>query len=177
MQWTCFGVRSLVRALICASLAFVLYGEAARAMKGQGPASIAVLHRNACANAARTTTISPDFGAAVGHSPVWAVGFFGPRATAGHQWKILWVIDGRFTQPVTINGWSVRDHTPLQIQLVGYGRATSAVLDPLHPLATPLIDPEQWANFPSGIYPSKDGCWVLHARWPGGSWRLRFLVD
>jgi hypothetical protein len=170
---------SAARLSICAVLVFMVQGATPRALAGHGRAPLAAARLNDCARAARPETLSRDFGRAVGRSPVWAVGFDGVTASALDGQKILWAIDGRFTEPVTVSGWRMRGYTPLQIQLVGNDRATLVILDPHHPLAFQPYHhgwPKPWAYFPSNIFPTQGGCWVLRAKWAGGSWSLRFSV-
>jgi hypothetical protein len=174
------AARAFAPFVICASWAVAPHGGAAGAMALHERPSAVVTHRDACADAARPQTISPDFAPAIGRSPVWAIGFGGLKATAEDGQKVLWAIDGRFSDPVTVSGWRVRGHTPLQIQLVGSQHTTSAILDPHHPLASQPYHrgwPKPWAYFPSNIFATQTGCWVLRARWPGGSWRVRFRID
>ena len=147
--------------------------------------------RNCPANRA-PSAISAAFAPAVGHVPVWAVGFapgltlhLGNPTVANrsqHGWmvKILWVIQPSYRKLVRLHGWEAAHSTPLWFQIGGAGIPTKTpVLDPRHP-GIPLQDMQPgkgyWIEFPSYLFIPTAGCSWLSARWPGGHWQLAFAA-
>src|SRR5437899_884817 len=88
--------------------------------------------------------VFPDVGPALGHAPLWAIGFDGPHAVIhiptsydtytqyGWTWKVIWRMQGGFTSSVTLHGKNGRDDTSLWFQIGQQDPSTSPVLDPLH---------------------------------------------
>ena len=129
-------------------------------------------------------TIAPYFGPAVGATPLWAIGPLGaqpfpvtgpPEVTGpGTRVKVLWVLEPQQEASVTLRGSNLADGTPLWFELAGAPPATEAVFDPRAP-GIP-VQHGQWREWPSYLYAPVAGCYVLEARWPGGSWRLMFAA-
>ena len=135
--------------------------------------------------------INPSlFGPGVGGSPVWAIGFDGPHATAhlrgiaedattakqyGWEHKILWEIGPHYTHSVTLRGGSLRNGTLLWFQFGDQAPTMTPVLDSQHPGTITGFD-AGWAGFPSYLLIPGAGCYYLEARWPGGSWRISFAA-
>jgi len=136
------------------------------------------------------SAISAAFAPAVGHAPVWAVGFapgitlhVGNAERSQHGWmvKILWVLQPRYTGLVRLQGWEAPHSTPLWFQIGGAGTPTKApVLDPRHP-GIPLQNMQPgkgyWIEFPSYLFIPAVGCYSLSAQWPGGHWQLAFAAS
>jgi len=129
------------------------------------------------------------FGAGVGGSPVWAIGFDGPHATAhlngwsedlslvqyGWNYKILWSVGRDYTHPVVLRGGLLSGGTPLWFRIGARTPTMTPVLDPQHP-GTSTGSDVGWAEFPSYLLIPKAGCYYLEAQWPGGSWRITFAA-
>jgi len=153
------------------------------------PATVGPVPRT-CPPGPTLNNVNPSlFGPGVGGSPVWAVGFDGPHATAhlqgiaqnpgtvwyGWDYKILWSVGPNYTHPVVLRGGSLNDGTPLWFQIGDQSLTTAPVLDPVHP-GTITGSDAGWAEFPSYLLIPKAGCFYLEAHWPGGSWRFTFAA-
>ena len=99
----------------------------------------------------------------IGGSPVWAIGFAGPHASAhlrgitedattakryGWEYKILWEIGPNYPHSVTLRGGSLRNRTLLWFQFGDQAPTMTPALDPQHP-GTLTGSDVGWAGFPS----------------------------
>jgi hypothetical protein len=94
-----------------------------------------------------------------------------PRTSDGWRVKFLWIVRKRAPGPITITGADARGR-PLFIAPEGEDPARSARLDPAGADAVG----SGFVEFPSYAYFPGAGCFVLTARWSGGSWRLAFAA-
>jgi hypothetical protein len=79
--------------------------------------------------------------------------------------------------PVTLRGVSTDDGSPVWFKIAGQyilGPTPELVLDPQNP-GIP-VQHGQWKEWPSTFYIPRAGCYILEARWDGGSWRLAFAA-
>jgi hypothetical protein len=124
-------------------------------------------------------SVNPNFGLAIGDSPVYAVGAWdstgvlhAERATQtqyGEQVKVLWIIRPGFNSPVTLHGASKATGLPLYFEIDGAGSTTtSPTLDPNLNPGTP------WPNWPSYLDIPAADCYFVEADWSGGRWRVEF---
>ena len=145
----------------------------------------------ACPPGPTPKDVNPSlFGPGVGGSPVWAIGFAGPHATAdlqgitedattakqyGWEYKILWEVGPNYTHSVTLRGGSFRNGTLLWFQFGDQAPTMTPALDPQHP-GTITGSDVGWAGFPSYLLIPGADCYYLEAQWPGGSWRISFAA-
>jgi hypothetical protein len=136
-------------------------------------------------NGPRPREIASFVGPAVGESPLWAVGPVGPHATLGlgqrKKWgwgqKVLLMIEPEHEGALTVSGTNADDGRPIWFKTSGrfiLGPTTELVLDPQNP-GIP-VQHGQWKEWPSTFYIPKAGCYLLEARWNGGSRRLPFAA-
>jgi len=94
--------------------------------------------------------------------------------------KMLWVTKPGYTGRVTVRGWKLHSAARLWFAITGdlppyplYATPTAVqTLDARHPAIRSR--PGSWAYFPSTFIVPESGCYVLEARWPGGTWRVTF---
>lgn len=144
-----------------------------------------------CPTGPTPRSIDGNFGAAVGGSAVWGIGFAGPYATLewlpeqasethhsdGWDHKLLWVVQNNVKGLVRIHGANLSDSSPIYPdaeQEETSSTPTEMVLNPQNPDLINQVD--QWDEFPGGLDISKAGCYYLEASWPGGSWRITFAA-
>ncbi len=123
--------------------------------------------------------LSSIFGPGVGSYPLWLisdgrVGLNGDKQTQyGYLQKALWEVEPSFTGTVTVRGTNLSDGTPLYFQAGGATPTMTMLLDTNNP-GTPTGAP--WKGWPSYIYATKAGCYVIEAQWTGGSSKLNLEV-
>ncbi len=85
--------------------------------------------------------------------------------------KVLWVVKLTYQGEVKLSGFNVADNSPIYFSLNnGQPQTNVASLNPDNPTAgAPGSD--RWAYFPSLLWVSKAGCYVIQAQWNGGSWQ------
>lgn len=125
--------------------------------------------------------VSDHVGDGIGGHPAWAIGF-GPAATLGarpddqfedHGWlrKVLWLLERRAADPVTVTGIRVDDGSPLWFDYGDSGlQETVIVLDP----AAPDGQQGDWYEYRGYFVLPSAGCYRLKAAWPGSGWELDF---
>lgn len=132
-------------------------------------------------------TETPFFGAGVGVSPVWVVGFDQPYATKrltgvstsytprGWTALVIWAIEPGYKGRVTIHGGGLRDGRPIWLSVgLRQDPALSATLDPA---GVDLdLQSENWNEWFGALYLPTAGCYFLEADWPNGSWRVSFAA-
>jgi hypothetical protein len=136
--------------------------------------------------------ISSGLAPVIGHPPVWATWLPGksvyregpiPRShpptnyDPTHGWqitKIVWEVGPDDTQPITIQGQDLFDHTPALIQLEEDVPTAHAVLDPSHPGHPGSAIGEGWAEWGSYLVVPKAGCYALKVSWATGQWTVTF---
>jgi hypothetical protein len=136
------------------------------------------------------------FGAALGTSPAWALGFIaegrrdvlhivdslhGRTGPHGLYRKVLWLTQPGYSQKVTLSGHSLSNSDRLWFQFGGDDPTTTPILDPVHPGVPGSGDlsgspQNRYANFPSYLFIPSADCYVLEARWPGGSYSISFAA-
>jgi len=130
--------------------------------------------------------VDATFAPVIGARPVGVAGFIsGPTLHVGasihdlHGWarKVLWATWPRYTQAVTLSGRQLYRGTPLWFQISDEAASRTPRLDPRHPVV-PGSGPTGtgFAQFPSYLFIPVAGCYVLQARWPGGSWQRVFAA-
>ncbi len=147
-----------------------------------------------CPSGSLPQNINSHFGPAIGSSPVWAgAGSFDKRLPLRLEWsqsetsmyrtqygwnhKFLWVIAARYQGIVTITGTNLRDGSFLYPQAQDSALAstpTILLLDTRSPTIANRTD--TWLQFPGGLIIPKAGCYILEAKWSGGSWRIPFAA-
>lgn len=128
----------------------------------------------------------------VGTPPIWLLGFSNPPPSLqdefpgpgmpftgpqfvdtdnGWGMKALWVLQGSWTTPVTIQGDRVGGGAPLAFD-VQYGQppVQELRLDPANP-GIP-VQHGYWREWPSMLFAPTSGCYELSATWDGGSWSV-----
>jgi len=99
---------------------------------------------------------------------------FGDRTKYGYPQKIFWQLASSVRGPVSLRGWNVRTGQP-----IWFGRP----LPDAHP--KPLVPGPviawpsaiiRYRRAPSLTFVPGAGCYVLEARWKGGSWTMPFTA-
>jgi hypothetical protein len=89
--------------------------------------------------------------------------------------KVLWLVKTNYDGEVHITGFNIADDSPMYFSLEGNTPTIIAVLNPETPGAY-AAGSDQFANFPSFVWVSKAGCYLIEARWNGGLWRQTIAV-
>jgi hypothetical protein len=142
-----------------------------------------------CPPGPQPQVIAPQyFGAAIGDTPVWVVGFAGPHATIridtrniqytryGWAARVIFVVKPGYTSPIMISGQNMEDSGPLWLQADAPMPQVSLYLDPNYPEVPSPENYGGWAQWPTYLFIPKAGCYGLQARWPGGSWTVDFAA-
>lgn len=142
-----------------------------------------------CPSGPQPQDIAPQyFGAAIGNTPIWVVGFVGPHAAIridshnsqytryGWASRVIFVIKPGYTNPVTISGQNTANGNPLWIQSDMPTPQVSLYLDPHYPEVPNPESSGGWTQWPSEVFIPEAGCYELHARWAGGSWTVAFAA-
>ncbi len=89
--------------------------------------------------------------------------------------KVLWLVNTNYVGEVHLHGTNVADGSPIYFT---FGEST--------PTTTPIFNPEMpgafapgsqyFANFPSLVWVSKAGCYLIEAQWDGGLWQQTIAV-
>jgi len=138
--------------------------------------------------------IDETVGPSIGSWPIWTVMYYkqdgqrkgglampkdrmnrpsGPRGWWSQ--KALWTVKLTYKGEVTLRGYNVADNSPIYWTLNNGAPTTSPVLNPEQPGAW-AQGSDQWAFFPSYVWVSKAGCYVIEAQWNGGMWRQTIPV-
>lgn len=137
-----------------------------------------------CPPPATTVELSSAFAPVAGGSPVW-ISFAFPAAIVpinvfdqtpyGLGLKRLWVVEAWYTGTVTVKARNVDDETPVKFLLGARGEpSTTVTLDTRNP-GIPLQH-EGFLEWPSMLYLSGPGCYMLEATWATGNWQINFTV-
>jgi hypothetical protein len=134
---------------------------------------------------------SPDLSPVIGASPVWATWSPGPNRfhlvlpspypstyASPYGWdmsKVVWEVGPNYSEPVTIGGYDVFDHTPLLLQ-TDSTPTNPVILDPHHPNHAGSALGLGWAEWGSYIVVPKAGCYRMVVSWPQGSWSVTFAA-
>jgi hypothetical protein len=94
-----------------------------------------------------------------------------PRTREGWRVKFLWIVRKRAPGPITVSGVDARGR-PLLLAPEDENLGPTARFDPARADAVA----SGFVEFPSYVYFPGAGCFVLTARWNGGSWRLSFAA-
>ena len=132
----------------------------------------------------------------VGVAPVWAVGLdptgplplgLGTQTEYGWPVKIPWLEKSAYTGTVTVQAWPWPHGRLLWLQGATQRPHTTLVLDPRHPSLTPLrtdarhpgtlVTASAWKGFSSLLFIPRAGCYMLQARWPGGTWSVPVTAE
>lgn len=115
------------------------------------------------------TTVSPDFGSAIGHSPVYAVGigkqaklYYGDVGAVNgwHPLKILWVSDRDYLGPILIRGQQLDGPHQLRFnQSDGLPEATMQLPAETRQEADGR-SPSGWRHWPSYTFVEAPGCYA-----------------
>lgn len=136
--------------------------------------------KNECGQAPEPFEISPYYAPVVGSWPLWStIGYGGEQGSNTPQtwkWKVLWLVNTSYEGEVKIRGSHVDDDSPVYFSFGGSEPVTEATLNPENPGAY-AEGSEQFANFPSYVWASKVGCYVLEAEWQGGLWRQTLMIN
>jgi hypothetical protein len=89
--------------------------------------------------------------------------------------KVLWLVKTSYEGEVTLRGYHTADNSPMLFSFDNNPPTASPVLNPDNPTAF-AQDSQNFANFPSGVFVSRAGCYVLEATWNGGLWRQTIAV-
>lgn len=128
------------------------------------------------------------FGAGVGRNPVWAVGLrssvIPEGAATAHGWvyKVLWAVAPHTAGKILLRGWNLRTGAPIWLSFNGGPATRGAAIGPRQAGALAMMPNGQpvamhgWRGFPSGIYISSAGCYVLFAQWRTGAWIVPFAA-
>lgn len=123
----------------------------------------------------------------IGASPVWAAWLPGPSLfrqppgsistyEAPYGWemtKVVWEVGPNNTQPVTIQGQDLFDHTPMMVELLT-SPTVHTVLDPHHPDHPISVIGPGWAEWGCYIVVPKAGCYTMNVSWATGHWSVTF---
>jgi hypothetical protein len=180
---------------LCMTVAFSLWLAA--------PASAHAAHHTAylgpiptnCPPSPASRRFEPSvFGAGLGKNPVWAVGLQPPVALLGdstsHGWgyKVLWAVAPHTAGRILLRGWNLRTGAAIWFSFGGVGGGMAAfatrgaVLGPrergaqeVMPSGKP-VNMHGWRGFPSQIYLTAAGCYVLFVQWRDGAWIVPFAA-
>ncbi|MCC7451374.1 MAG: hypothetical protein IT324_28450 [Anaerolineae bacterium] len=138
--------------------------------------------------------IDENVGPSIGSWPLWTVMYYQQdgvrkvglampkdrmnRPSALQGWwsqKALWTVKLTYKGEVTLRGYNVADNSPIYWTLNNGAPTTSPVLNPEQPGAW-AKGSDQWAFFPSYVWVSRAGCYVIEAQWNGGMWRQTIPV-
>jgi hypothetical protein len=131
--------------------------------------------------------IFSDVGPGYGSFPVWAFGLdttvriatsYFTYTQYGWEWKVLWRVSTRYTQPVRLHGGNLRTGTPLWFQIGDQDPSTAPVLDP-RPREQQIAQsgyPADTVGWGSYLLIPTAGCYYVEADWQGGSWRGTFAA-
>jgi len=145
-----------------------------------------------CAPAPEPFPISEHYGPVLGTWPVWGTIVYtsgertGVLAIANERpdtdtlpgwWpqKVLWLVKTNYEGEVQLHGYNVADDSPMYFSLNANAPITAVTLNPKIPGAF-AAGSEQFANFPSYVWVSKAGCYLIEAQWDGGLWRQTIAV-
>lgn len=134
----------------------------------------------------RPKKVTPGVNRVIGRSPVWA-GPYGmldpktgalqmvgnvPRTRYGWRDKVLWLVAYHHKGVIRLRGRNLTTGTALEfnVELSGVGTTTTGLLNHGKPGA--VTNPGEPKQFPSYIYFTEAGCYVLSASWNGGSWKI-----
>lgn len=129
--------------------------------------------------------VNPQFAAAVGQDPIWAVGpgkgglllvdLSLPPTPHGQPVKVLWVVRPGFRGLIRLSALETESGTRAWFKIGDEVETAAPMLDPEHP-AIPLEGNGPYPQFPSSLIFSRSGCYSLQARWPGGGWTVPIVV-
>jgi hypothetical protein len=89
--------------------------------------------------------------------------------------KVLWLVKTNYKGEVKLRGYNLADNSPMYFSIGGDIPIAVAALNPEKPEAY-AAGSDQFANFPSLVWVSKAGCYVIEAQWEGGLWRQTVAV-
>lgn len=141
--------------------------------------------------------VFPSLQAVIGATPIWATwpagaNRFHPNLPspypsnylAPYGWqasKIIWEVGPLYTQPVTVEGSDIYDHTPLYLQFGDNDTPTAVtVLDPRHPDHSVSVLGSDWTEWGVYLVIPKAGCYRMEVSWPSGDsqpaghWEITF---
>lgn len=133
------------------------------------------------ARAAVPRHLSSVFADGIGAGPVYAVGLMDSATISlendhavaqGWPAKELWVIDPRYTGPITLSGHNLVTGAPVWFSLEG-PTSTHPKLKGSPPGAGPS---GIWTQDPSYVVFPRAGCYTVSARWSTGSWQVTEAV-
>jgi hypothetical protein len=84
--------------------------------------------------------------------------------------KMAWFVSQSYQGTVKVQGFNIKDDSPIYIDWHGDDLMTTAELDPKKTFSY-VQGSEGWAFFPSIVWVSKAGCYRFEAEWNGGAWR------
>jgi hypothetical protein len=139
-----------------------------------------------CPNSRPLLQHTPPWGDLFGAAPALGAFYAKPDTSAGsfrvdtntrrskHGWivKVLWVLQPRTTEPVTISGHEMRTGWSIIFDPSNGPPASTMQLDPKHP-GTPSKR-KGWTESPSSLSFPKSGCYIIDATWHAGSWHHGF---
>jgi hypothetical protein len=119
---------------------------------------------------------APAFGSGFGRpdpsSGSFHVGHNTRRREEGWGVKVLWVLEPRTSEPVTISGREVDTGSAMAFDPSNGPLSDTMRLDPGDP-GTPDRR-KGWTEYPSLVLFPEAGCYTVQASWADGSWTRRF---
>lgn len=136
--------------------------------------------------------ISEYYGPVLGMWPIWGTFSSGgekprgvlamplehPRGSQLEGWwaqKVLWLVKTNYDGEVRLKGLNVADGSPMYFTFGDSLPIEEAIFNPESPGAY-AQGSEQFANFPSLVWVSKAGCYLIEAEWNGGLWQQTVAV-
>ncbi len=137
--------------------------------------------------------VNSDVAAAIGSWPIWGTissskdktkAVLGmpkehpnttPRIDGWWAQKVLWFVKVTYKGEVKLYGFNLADKSPIYFSLNNNDLTPTAILNPDKPGAF-AGGSDKWAYFPSLMWVSKAGCYVIEAQWDGGMWQQTIAV-
>lgn len=144
-----------------------------------------------CPTSNPTRRVFSQLSSVTGSTPVWATWIPDPSVfregsftnsnpptnyDPAYGWqitKVVWEVGPNYTQPISIHGYELLNHTPMFIQIEDTPTAHT-VLDSHHPSHPRSVLGDGWAEWGSYIVVPKAGCYRMDVSWPTGHWALNF---
>jgi hypothetical protein len=88
--------------------------------------------------------------------------------------KVGWFVAKSYTGKVKVTGYNLADHSPIYFEFID-PLTDTAILDSAKPSGF-IKGIDNFAFFPSGVWVSKAGCYIVKAEWDTGLWQQTIAV-